>query len=396
MKKLHRVSWPGLDPLTCVTRRKAGPKVFALRAGLQLSVILLLLGLPGCGKDSGADAVPPPQDGGTAEPDTAVVLLQETLFSPDWGHTGAFAGARTCAACHEASAGAPDVMVFEGKDVSPYTGWRHSMMAQGFADPYFQAKLAHEAEILPHLAGLIEDKCLTCHTPMGRTHDLVHSGAALSGEYYRFQTALDTMYAREGISCTVCHQVLPDGLGEAASFSGAYLISPDLRNIHGPFERPVGQIMQNDVNYRPVYGEHMKRAALCAACHTLFTPVVDPDTGLPTGDLFPEQTPFVEWSHSIYAQGQETQRSCQHCHMPTPASDYRTLIATRRGAAPPPPPLPEREPFRYHAMIGGNTHVLAMLAEFRDLLGLDHTSIEGFEGKIEETRSLLEGKAATL
>jgi len=287
-------------------------------------------------------------------------------------------------------------MEFEDRDVSPFTGWSHSMMAQGFADPYFQAKLIHETETLPHLAGLIEDKCLTCHAPMGRTHDLIHSGAVLAGDQYRFANALEVMYAREAISCTLCHQILPETLVDAATPSASYAISPDLRHIHGPFQNPVARIMQNDVNYAAVYGAQMKDSALCASCHTLFTPVVDPDTGDPTGGLFPEQTPFLEWQNSVYEQDGASFRRCQSCHMPTPAPGYRTLIATRRGAAPPPPPLPEREPFRYHAFTGGNTHLLAMLGEFRTVLGLDHTSVDGFSDKQAESRRLLENRAATL
>lgn len=379
------------------------PRCFIFAGGL----LLMLLLLSGCGSDSSPDGIGPPGDEEIQDdmdppredentPTDPVTLFQEPPFSPDWGHSGAFAGAQTCAPCHRASAAVPGVMEFEGRDVSPFSGWRHSLMAQGFADPYFQAKLIHETETLPHLAGLIEDKCLTCHTPMGRTHDLVHSGAVLEGDHYRLGSALETMYAREAISCTVCHQILPEGLGGASGLSGGYVISPDLRHIHGPFQNPVAGLMLNDVNYTALYGAQMKDSALCATCHTLFTPVVDPDTGEPTGGLFPEQTPYLEWLNSIYSHDDGGLRRCQSCHMPTPAPDYRTLIATRRGDLPPPPPLTEREPFRYHALIGGNTHLLAMLGEFRNVLGLDHSSAEGFSDKLAETRSQLENRAATV
>lgn len=378
----------------------ASPLLGRKRAGTRqlttLAPLLALLLLYGCGS-GGTDPEatdPPDEDNGSSN--GSLVLFQETPFSPDWGHSGAFAGAQTCAPCHQASAAAPGVMEFEDKDVSPFSGWRHSMMAQGFADPYFQAKLIHETETLPHLAGLIEDKCLTCHAPMGRTHDLIHPATALEGDHYRFASALETMYAREAISCTLCHQILPDTLDDAATPSASYRISPDLRHIHGPFENPRAGMMLRDVDYLAIYGGHMKDAALCASCHTLFTPVVDADTGEPTGGLFPEQTPFLEWQNSIYAEDGGSFKRCQSCHMPTPAPDYRTLISTNRGAAPPPPNLPEREPFRYHALIGGNTHLLTILGEFRTLLGLDHTSVTDFEEKLAETRAQLENRAASI
>jgi len=47
-------------------------------------------------------------------------------------------------------------------------------------------------------------------------------------------------------------------------------------------------------------------------------------------------------------------------------------------------------------MTGGNTHLLAMLGEFRTVLGLDHTSATGFEDKLAETRAQLQARTATL
>ena len=321
--------------------------------------------------------------------------VHETPFNPDWGFVGAFAGARECAACHQATPNVPGVMYHQGEDVSPYTGWRHTMMANAFADPYFQAAMTSETSLMPHLAGFIEDKCLTCHTPMARTH-AVHSGVGLDEDgYYRFEQALSDMHAREGVSCTVCHQIQPDGLGQPESFSGEYNISPDQRDIFGPYPRPRGQSMQNQVAYDPVYSPHIGESALCASCHTLFTPVVDVNTNQPAGTEFPEQTPFLEWLNSIYSPPRGGDKHCQTCHMPQPEAGYATKIATRMGR-PPPRGWPRRTPFAYHKLVGGNTHMLTILRNFREPLGLAGTTEAGFDAKIAETREFLMSEAAKL
>ncbi len=321
--------------------------------------------------------------------------FQEMPTDPDWGFIGAFAAARECAVCHQASPDVRDVMYHQGKDVSPYTGWRHTMMANAFADPYFQAAMVSETSLLPHLAGLIEDKCLTCHTPMARTH-AHHTGEGLDGDgYYRFERALDDMHAREGVSCTVCHQIQPESLGQPESFSGNYAIYPDRRDIFGPYPQPRGQAMQNQVAYQPVHGPHIGESALCAACHTLFTPVVDVNSNQPAGTEFPEQTPFLEWLNSVYSPSNGGDTHCQSCHMREPEAGYATKIATRMGRRPP-RGWPVREPFAYHALIGGNTYMLTVLRDFRDALGLTGTSIEGFDTKIAESRQFLMSKAAKL
>ncbi|NNF97411.1 MAG: hypothetical protein HKM94_10840, partial [Halobacteria archaeon] len=105
-------------------------------------------------------------------------MEQATSFDPNWGTAGVFTQAETCRNCHRASSdqdpATPAVMRYplqdNGEDISPTTQWRHSIMAHAFDDPYFQAKVQEETHIFPALAGFIEDKCLTCHSPMGRTN----------------------------------------------------------------------------------------------------------------------------------------------------------------------------------------------------------------------------------
>ena len=58
---------------------------------------------------------------------------------------------------------------------------------------------------------------------------------------------------------------------------------------------------------------------------------------------------------------------------------------------------PERSPFATHSMVGGNTYVLGLLRDYRDVLGIENsTTVEGFNEKISQTRALLENKTASL
>lgn len=156
-------------------------------------------------------------------------------FNPDWGTLGVFSAASNCARCHTASTdqdiNVSPVMRYPlsdtGTDVSPPTQWRHSVMAHALDDPYYRAAVEDEADVLPALAGFIEDKCLICHAPMARTHAHMatvnltqDASCTLPDGCYRLATAETQDPAREGVSCTLCHQVRDAGLGTAASFSG--------------------------------------------------------------------------------------------------------------------------------------------------------------------------------
>ncbi|KPV40126.1 hypothetical protein AN478_08250 [Thiohalorhabdus denitrificans] len=339
-------------------------------------------------------------DGGEAVPETGIAP-----FEPHWGKVGVFTEATTCQRCHRASpeGATPAVMRYpdaDGADVSPAGGWGGSMMDQAFHDPYYQAVVAEEAERFPHYAGDIEDKCLTCHAPMARTH-AHQTGTGLSGENcqlnpdgcFRMETAWGQEHAREGVSCTVCHQIQDDGsLGTKEGYSGKYSISadPSTPEIFGPFENPRGTGMANISGYTPVHAPHMDRSETCATCHNLYTPTFDLE-GNPTGDEFLEQGPHLEWKNSRFAG----ERSCQDCHMPQPEDGYATRIAVRQSGEPQ-PALPERTPFHRHALLGGNAYMLDVMEEFREELGLRPGVEEQLEEKAEQTRAFLGNQAAEL
>ena len=359
-------------------------------------------GSPGAG---GAEAPDPADEAATESGDHLQPLPH---YDPHWPAEGGFAAAEDCARCHRASddtnADVPAVLRFpaqdDGEDVSPGTQWRHSMMAQSLSDPYFLANVEEEAAHFPAYAGFIEDTCMTCHAPMARTH-AHRTGKGLDDEgFLRLDTALHTDMARDGVSCTLCHQIVDDaGLGESA-FSGAYPVDPGAARIYGGYTNPRAGSMRRFSGYDAVFGDHMSDSAHCATCHVLYTPVIDADTDEPTGEQFLEQAVYFEWENSVFATGAEQEAQCQDCHMPSPEPEtYATRLAVRPGGGvntgwPERGPWP---PYRQHNTLGGNAWVLSLLREGRELLGIaDSTSEAGFDRQIGQTRAFLREQTADL
>ncbi|TGD71382.1 hypothetical protein E4634_19110 [Mangrovimicrobium sediminis] len=373
---------------------------------------LLCVWLVACG--SGGSASPPR----TSEPPLALPEAVEEVedfedveesivsvdeFDPHWGVIGAFTDAATCADCHSAATDGSGVLRYpqdaDGEDISPYAGWKHSAMAHSFDDPIFQAQLAGETAQFPALAGTIEDKCLTCHSPMA--HSNAHStltsleteDCPLDDEgCYRLESAAQQDMAREGVSCTLCHQIDAQDLGEAAS--GKYVIY-DSRIIYGPYSDPLAMPMQRQTQYTVMGASHIQSSELCATCHDLKTPTVDVNTDALTGAEFVEQSPYAEWLNSTYSEGDAGDRSCQDCHMPV-IEDYSTAIATKpNGDAN--PAWPERDTYSQHGFRGGNVYVLELLRDFRAELGIaGSTTAEGFDAQIASNTRFMRNRTATL
>ena len=84
------------------------------------------------------------------------------------------------------------------------------MMANSFRDPYFRAQMQKETAVAGEE---VQELCLRCHTPM------VHHQRVYDGEPPpRLADAVDELEADDGVSCTVCHMISPDGLGEPRTF----------------------------------------------------------------------------------------------------------------------------------------------------------------------------------
>ena len=330
-------------------------------------------------------------DTGTGTIIDSDAMSSDAAFNPNWGAVGAFTNADKCGeACHKSDGSA---MTSGGKDVSPGTQWKHSVMANSFNDPYWQAAVEDEVESFPHLSGFIEDTCTTCHAPMGRTHAHQTNTDLDADNYFRFDTAKAQNHSREGVSCTLCHGIEAGNLGDPASFSGKFTIAdssdPDYKRMYGQYGSPVSNNMNMQTGHRPTEGAYVSDSELCATCHTLYTPALDPSTGMPSGVNFLEQGPYLEWQNSVFATGQVQEAQCQDCHMPEPAPGYSTPITLLPGTA------PNRTPYGEHTLVGGNAHLLEILSDYQSELGLTGTTEAGFDEQIAATRNFL-GSAASI
>lgn len=291
-----------------------------------------------------------------------------------------FAGSGVCASCHSQLTDATE------NDVSIDRYWRATMMANAARDPYWQAAASIETANLPQYAEVIEDKCALCHTPLARfsafqagANTRLFEGGFLSAEHPQNALALD------GSSCTLCHQIEDVAFGEPESFSGHYTIDAELpageRLIYSRFavSEQGTATMQGASGFIPTQSTHTAQAELCATCHTLYTPYVD-DTATFVGE-FPEQTPYLEWLSSAYADS----IPCQGCHMPQAEGAVVTSIT---GGEP-------REPFFKHTFVGGNTYLmdifLAHGAEMATTAGSEH-----FAFTREQTLAQLQERAAAV
>lgn len=266
-----------------------------------------------------------------------------------------FAASGMCSACHSAMRDAA------GNDVSIDTYWRATMMANAARDPYWQAAVRAEVMANPAIADVIEDTCARCHMPMARTTSAFQGevGKVLDEGYLNAENDLHVL-AMDGVSCTLCHQIEDQYLGSDESFDGGYVIDSATpmgeRVTYGPYQASENdaRLMSGASGFVPVQGTHLQTSALCATCHTLYTPTVDAQ-GNVVGH-FPEQTPYQEWEASDYADRQ----SCQDCHMPEVDGEVSLSITNS----------PPRSPFSRHAFAGGNTYALMLLRSFGQEIGV--------------------------
>ncbi len=294
-----------------------------------------------------------------------------------------FAHGDDCQACHN------NLVSPTGEDISIGTAWRATMMANSSRDPYWQASVRRETIDHPSHTADIQDECGGCHMPMS-THSARASGG--KGEVFARLpvagpdgSALDRL-AADGVSCTVCHQIAPDGLGTRARFNGRFAVTPPtpagVRQIFGPFDVDKGRkaIMRSVTGYEQVQAPHIRESELCASCHTLYTNAIGPD-GSVIGSL-PEQMNYQEWQHSAF-RGEG--RSCQSCHMPAVAGPV--AISSVLGD--------RRDQLARHGFVGGNAHMLHILNRFRDDLGVTAASQE-LEATANATIRQLQQDTATV
>ena len=291
-----------------------------------------------------------------------------------------FSASGVCAVCHTKMVDAA------GSDVSIDSAWRSTMMANAVRDPYWQASFRSEVLKHPDYQEIIEDKCTTCHAPMARFTASTGGGKGKGFDDGFFDSAHQLhKLAVDGVSCTLCHQILETNFGEPEGYSGAYVIDTELppgeRIAYGPFPVEPSQAiaMKSGSGFVPEESQHIQESELCAVCHTLYTPYLDA-AGQIAGE-FPEQTPYLEWLQSDFRDT----HSCQSCHMPQAEGG---VILSITGGEP-------RSPFHQHGFVGGNTYVSSMLLQFADELEAT-ASIVQFGATLQRLLNQLQNHTATV
>ncbi len=303
-----------------------------------------------------------------------------------------FTGSGKCSGCHAkdpnnfasiAGQTFPPSPMPDGWDVNVTDDWRSTLMANSAKDPFWRAKVAHEVTTNPGHQLELEDKCTSCHAPLG------HFAAHHDGQefYTMAEMVLDSL-ALDGVSCNACHQQDPELTG--TTFSGELHFSED--TLYGPYggsedDPPLYALPMNTyVGYEPVYADYITKSEACAGCHSLVTQTADLE-GNPTGEDYIEQATYHEWLNSRYApptwEGSPNalRQECQGCHMPS--INDPVIISSGYVF------LEPRSPYGLHYLVGANAAMLRLMRDNIDNLGLSATAAQ-FDSTISRTLDLLQ------
>lgn len=352
--------------------------IFKLMANHSILIVMLVFLSCCLALDVQAEKVTTSRQSASNSPISLDFLLPSATAGDAFFSSEHFLGSGNCADCHNG------IVNKNAKDVSIETDWSASMMANSARDPYWKATVRSELNRNPHLADAINDKCSRCHAPMANFEAKILAepvaildGGFLSPSHLRHDEAV------EGVSCTLCHQILDSPkLGTLSGFTGQFEIGAD-KLLYGPYRNPFANPMVMQTGYTPTYSVHIKESRLCATCHNLKTPFVDENGQLlsttPESE-FPEQMPYSEWEHSIYATTKP--KSCQQCHMPRTNG---VKISSR------PRWLDTRDDFAIHSFVGANKLMLGILSTNKPQLGVVSNN---FSEAIRKTQTMLEKAAA--
>lgn len=332
-----------------------------------------------------------------------------------------------------------------GVHLSPYGEWRWTPMGLAGRDPIFFAQLESEIELMRtdfaddpekaklHIDNLVET-CLTCHGAMGKHQYRIDHGEAASAfdldHVMRPSTDPDAVgekdwrygsLARDGISCTICHQMEPreQPADDHRHYLEYFLETSITGNInignpnelHGPFkDKEISPYsMEHALGYKPKHNAYIKSSQMCGTCHVVNLPIVDKPLlpGEEADELIAaeqnplfkqyhhhvEQATYLEWLNSEFENEFDTEnpkaKTCQDCHMST---DYHNdeldlhleQIETRIAAIqddtyPDAENLAEqkdllvrlrKEGYARHNFRGLNVFLLEMFNQFDDVLGV--------------------------
>lgn len=280
----------------------------------------------------------------------------------------------SCRGCHGTDSAGVANIDEDGNDVNLFDHWQSTMMANSARDPLWRAKVSHEILVNPPHANHLQDKCTSCHAPMGRYTAFFHGATT----YGLADIANDSLGA-DGVSCASCHTI-DSTVG--LTFSGT-IPYDTTRNIYGPFTMPLAGPMQLYEGYTPQYSPHMNEARLCSSCHTLITQTVD-TSGNFTGGEFVEQATYHEYLNSGFPANSVT---CQTCHMP----QLNDAIIIANGFA----SINPRYPFNQHEFVGANSFMLKMIKDNKVQLGATADDWK-FDSTIAATNRLLTERTINL
>lgn len=321
---------------------------------------------------------------------------------PDSSNT-LFTGSGKCAGCHGKDPNSfasiagqtfPAQPMPDGWDVNVTDYWRSTLMANSARDPFWRAKVRHEVLVNPDHQLELEDKCTSCHAPLG------HFAAHHDGEpHYTMAALLQDSLALDGVSCVACHQQAPTA-GDTHSgnleFDDSLEFNADMfvhtYKAYGPYglgkdEPPLYELpMMQYAFYKPLYGEHVPNGEVCAGCHTLVTHATDLE-GNYTGIDYVEQATYHEWLNSTYAPDGEEPATCNTCHMPR--IDDPVIISSGYVF------LEPRTPYGLHSLVGGNAQMLEIMRDNTEALGLE-TATELFDSTLQRTRDMLRNETVDL
>ncbi len=299
-------------------------------------------------------------------------MVFDTLLPDEYNELFAASGA--CSKCHGYDTLGISSVGIMGEDINVVDDWRATMMGNSAKDPFWRAKVSHEVLLYEQHREVIEDKCTSCHAPLGH-FNAKHIGLT----HYSMEDLSTDVMGQDGVSCLACHQISPDSLG--LLFSGEVKYDT-FKVAYGPYENPLVSPMLTETGYRPVYSPHTADAGICAGCHTLITETIDYEGNL-TGNKFVEQATYHEWLNSDYKDSV----TCQGCHMPS-LNKWPVRIVTGAQTEP-------RMPFYLHELVGGNVTMLKLLQNNIDQLDLKASSAQ-FDEVIAKTMDLLQKRTLQL
>ncbi|MGE0681632.1 MAG: hypothetical protein AB7P69_12145 [Candidatus Binatia bacterium] len=351
---------------------------------------------------------------------------------------GQFVTSDQCIGCHDATqnnSATPNMLITDMNNLlltvpaassvnfSPYGEWRVSPMGLAGRDPIFFAQLQSETNTLPELSACIQNTCLHCHGVMGqRQYSLDNPDPSapcrdlfavppppevpfgkpfarrVINQWQGAEPKAEARYgalARDGISCTVCHHITDEKLGQETSFTGNFATGPGDK-VFGPYadNTIVTDPMKHALGITPQFGKQIANSDMCGSCHNILLPVFNNDgtrhsfmVNRQTIQSTYEQTTHLEWVNSDFAKEGADFQSCQDCHMQrhypgkngqqTPLtsikianSEDNTFPPTTHSLASKDITLTPRQTFGRHALHGVNLFLNAMFQQFPLLLGL--------------------------